>query len=361
MILLKKYLSYIVILVGTCQCAFSQPDSIFTIFQFPPDQIPRIDGDPSDWQIVPEDYSVGMNFLVDDEKIHSQPDPGNLDVKVRVGWVNGMNRLYFLYETYDDYWDFSRTDLHHDIFEVVIDGDRSGGPLIGKFHPKRDSMDKWDLFFSFHGVHAQNYHIFTPAEGQDWCMYWGSQQWLKELPWANSAYSYNFRPGESGKLTLEFWITPFDSAFSDGPSISKQSVLKENKEIGLSWAVIDWDDVNADSNNGFWNLSDDHTMYGNASHLRAFRLMPLEKEFREKIKADWSYKIPDMNQRLVAFKDLSEGNITSWKWDFGDGSLSEEQNPIHTYKQAGKYIVTLYVEGTEGRARMAKVWDVVVR
>jgi len=359
--LLLKSLFCIIVVTGILNNLSAQSANAFKIFQFPPDQIPRIDGNTDDWQIFPEDYCIGTKYLVDDEKIHSQPDSGNLDVKVRVGWVKGMNRLYFLYEAYDNYWDFSRTNLHHDIFEIVVDGDKSGGPLIEQFHPERDSLDKWDLFFSFHGVHAQNYHIYTPAEGQDWCMFWGSQQWLKKLPYANSAFSYDFKPGEAGKLILEFWITPFDSAYSEGPSLSIESSLTENEEIGLSWAIIDWDEVNADNNNGFWNLSDDHTMYGNASHLRTFRLMPLEEEFRNKLKANWSFKVIDMNKRLVEFHDLSEGEITSWKWDFGDGTVSEEQNPVHTYKKAGLYIVTLYVEGPEGQSRMAKVWDVAVR
>jgi hypothetical protein len=34
------------------------------------------------------------------------PDPKNLEVKVKVDWIKGINRLYFLYEAYDDYWDF---------------------------------------------------------------------------------------------------------------------------------------------------------------------------------------------------------------------------------------------------------------
>jgi hypothetical protein len=359
--LLVRSLFCIVVFFGTVLNVLSQSDNLFKIYQFPPDHIPRIDGKTDDWQIVTESYCIGMNFLVDDEKIHPEPDSSNLNVKVRVGWVKGMNRLYFLYEAYDDYWDFSHTGLHHDIFEVVVDGDMSGGPFIEQFHPGRDSLYKWDLYFSFHGVHAQNYHIFTPAEGKDWCMLWGSQQWLKELPYANYAFSYDFRPGESGKLILEFWITPFDTAHSEGPALSKESILSENKEIGLSWAVIDWDDVDADSNNGFWNLSDEHTMYGNASYLKPFRLMPLEEEFISKFKADWSFKIIDMNRRKVEFIDLSDGEISSWKWDFGDGAVSEEQNPIHTYSQPGTYIVTLWIEGPAGKARMARVWDVVVR
>jgi PKD repeat protein len=68
-----------------------------------------------------------------------------------------------------------------------------------------------------------------------------------------------------------------------------------------------------------------------------------------------------MDRRLVAFKDLSVGKVTSWSWDFGDGETSTEQNPIHTYKRPGHFVVVLNVEGPAGNARRAKVWDVVLK
>jgi hypothetical protein len=342
--------------------ALERTNVTFKVFQFPPDRIPCIDGKTNDWDIVPEDYVIGTDQLVDDTKRHRAPDPKTLDVRVRVGWVKGLNRLYFLYEAYDDYWDFALPGLHNDTFEVVVDGDLSGGPFIERFHPNRDILGEWDAYFSFQGVHAQNYHIFTPAEGKDWAMVWGPAQWLKELPYANAAYDYHFKPGESGRLVLEFWITPFDYAGAEGPPRAVESVLRENKIIGLSWAVIDYDDVHSgDTNNGFWNLSSKHTMYGNASELVGFKLMPLEPRFRKPLQAQWSFKVVDMDRRLVAFKDLSEGRITSWKWDFGDGETSTESNPLHAYQAAGKYVVVLWVEGPEGKSRRAKVWDVAVK
>jgi hypothetical protein len=246
--------------------------------------------------------------------------------------------------------------------ELVVDGDLSGGPLITKFATNRDTMGEWETYFTLQGTQAQNYHIFTPAEGKDWCMVWGPNQWIKELPYANAAYSYNFKPGEPGHLVLEFWITPFDYAGAEGPQRAVESVLKENKIIGLSWAVIDYDDVNSGTtNNGFWNLSRHHTMYGNADYLVGFKLMPLEPQFVKPIEAQWSFQVVDMARRLVAFKDESVGKITSWKWDFGDGETSTEQNPVHAYKQADHYVVVLWVEGLAGKSRRAKVWDVAVK
>ena len=42
-------------------------------------------------------------------------------------------------------------------------------------------------------------------------------------------------------------------------------------------------------------------------------------------------------------------NITSWNWDFGDGIISTEQNPMHTFPAPGNYIVTLTVSDENGK------------
>ncbi|MFV5688035.1 PKD domain-containing protein [Flavobacterium sp. ZT3R25] len=355
----KSFLSLVVLILFGVQ-AWSQENRSFKIFQFPANKIPTIDGNSDDWKIVPDSYAVGMGELWDDSGKQTKADPKNLDVSVIVAWVKGLNRLYFLYEAYDNYWDFSLTGLHNDIFEVTVDGDQSGGPFIDRFHPNKSLTNTMDAYFSYHGVQAQNYHIFTPSEGKDWALAWGSQPWIKELPYANAATHYNFKTGESGKLTLEFWITPFDYAGND-PERAIESLLEENKNIGLCWAIIDYDDVNKEANNGFWNLSKEHTMYGNASYSLPFKLMPLEDQFKKGIAAKWSFNVVDMDRRMVAFINKSEGEIKSWKWDFGDGTTSSEQNPIHQYKEAGKYIVVLNIEGPKGKSRLSKVWDVAVK
>ncbi len=338
----------------------ARPDIEFKIFQFPANKIPRIDGNPDDWSFVPESYSIGMDQLRETVAgIGDKRDPENLDVQVKVGWVKGQNHLYFLYEASDNFWDFSSPDLHNDIFEVVIDGDLSGGPLIRQMHPNAKLRGKLATHFLFHGVHAQNYHIFTPAEGKDWAMVWGSQPWIKQLPYANAAYQYNFKHGESGKLVLEFFVTPFDYAPPDR-SRAVQTNLLENKVIGMSWAILDYDDEQSKRYSAFWNLSHKTTMYGDASDLTAFRLMPIEKSLRKPIEADWSFHVISQKDRLVAFRDRSYGDITSWSWKFGDGETSSERHPIHHYKKAGEFVVTLNVEGPKGKSRRAKVWDVTL-
>jgi PKD domain len=347
---------------GRPASALERADANFKIFQFPAGKIPQIDGKADDWAIVPDDYIIGSDQLHGDSgaALGKSPDPKSLDVKIRVGWVKGLNRLYFLYEAYDDYWDFSRPGLQNDTFELAVDGDRSGGPFIDRFHPDKGISPR-EAWFSFQGNHAQNYHIFVPAEGKDWCMAWGPQAaWIKKMPYSNVAYSYTVKPGEAGRVTMEFWITPFDYAAAEGPGRSVESVLTENKIIGMAWAIMDYDDVNSGAHS-FWNLSPKHTMYGQASELCAFKLMPLEPQFQKAIEADWSFTIRNLDRREVAFQDESIGKITSWKWDFGDGKTSDEQDPVHTYEKTGQYVVVLNVEGPAGKSRRSKVWDVTLR
>lgn len=50
----------------------------------------------------------------------------------------------------------------------------------------------------------------------------------------------------------------------------------------------------------------------------------------------------------VQFSDKSTGNPKTWLWNFGDGTTSTEQNPIHTYNLSGRYDVTLQVSNAVG-------------
>ena len=50
----------------------------------------------------------------------------------------------------------------------------------------------------------------------------------------------------------------------------------------------------------------------------------------------------------VSFQDRSMGNPVYWNWNFGDGSSSHDQNPVHTYMGIGRYTVTLEVSSQNG-------------
>ncbi len=49
----------------------------------------------------------------------------------------------------------------------------------------------------------------------------------------------------------------------------------------------------------------------------------------------------------VQFTDISY-NATGWNWDFGDGTDSTEQSPMHTYFAAGNHTVNMTVSNANG-------------
>ena len=50
----------------------------------------------------------------------------------------------------------------------------------------------------------------------------------------------------------------------------------------------------------------------------------------------------------VKFTDTSTNSPDKWKWDFGDGNTSTEQNPVHTFSSEGTYNVTLIATNAAG-------------
>jgi hypothetical protein len=245
------------------------------------------------------------------------------------------------------------------MFELVVDADLSGGAFIYKQNANLSKVPKNEMYFKAHGATAQNYHVFMPAKDKDWAMLWGNTPWLKEFPYSLSATKYNFKNGDSGRLQMEFYITPYDFASFDGPQNSIESKLKENTLIGMSWSMLDFD--TAKVCHAFRNLSHDLRMINNADYLCAFRLMPLEEKCRKLIDANWSFVTENREKRVIQFYDKSIGNITKWYWDFGDGTSSEEKNPIHQYKEGKEWAVVLTVEGPAGKSIRSKVWDVVTQ
>ena len=345
---------------GWILVSFARPGVEFGIYQFPRERTPSIDGDFSDWDMVPDSFIIGSDQLINTVFAEDKAqDPADYDLKVKVGWVNGLNRLYFYVEAYDDYWDFADPGLDQDLFELVVDADLSGGNFIAASNPHRDRLSVEELYYKGHGAHAQNYHIFTPARNKDWAMIWGNTPWIKDFPHMQVAYDHHLEPGDSGTLRMEFYITPFDYAAYEGYDRSVVSELRENELIGLSWLTIEYD--GRGKKETFRNLAHDIRMIRDASYLCAFRLLPLEEKFRKAIDANWTFKEIDRDLRIIQFMDRSDGDISSWHWDFGDGNSSLLQHPQHVYATEGNWTVVLTVEGPEGKSIRSKVWDVVTK
>ena len=62
----------------------------------------------------------------------------------------------------------------------------------------------------------------------------------------------------------------------------------------------------------------------------------------------------------VDFSDVSDGEPTTWTWNFGDGTTSTEQNPSHTYAGVGSYDVTLTVGDGESTRTLTRTSFITV-
>ena len=287
------------------------------------DKIPRIDGDTSDWSMVPESYSIGMDQLKETVKGRGfNYDKKDLDVKVKVGWVKGLNRLYFLYEAYDNFWDFDDHSLHNDIFELVVDGDLSGGPLITRAASEFEADRRAMRSSSFTACTRRTITSSRRAGAR-----------TGRSSGAASRGSRNCRGPTPPTTTISSTANPASSFSSSGSrrSTMRPSTVRsapwsrssiENKLIGMSWAVLDYDGAEGERLQGILESLAQDDMYGNADELVAFRLMPLEESLRKPIDAHWSFQVA---QPWIA-ASLSRtiyGQITSWRWDFGDGKSSD--------------------------------------
>lgn len=56
----------------------------------------------------------------------------------------------------------------------------------------------------------------------------------------------------------------------------------------------------------------------------------------------------------VQFHETTLGNVSTWKWNFGDNKTSSDKNPIHTYTRPGKYNVTLTCTNQAGISSITK-------
>ncbi len=84
--------------------------------------------------------------------------------------------------------------------------------------------------------------------------------------------------------------------------------------------------------------------------------VPAEPPIARFIANTTSGKVP----LAVGFTDQSTGSPDGWAWDFGDGSTSSAQNPVHTYTSPGTYTVRFVASNGAGSNSETKVYYITV-
>jgi PKD repeat protein len=130
-------------------------------------------------------------------------------------------------------------------------------------------------------------------------------------------FKYSFSDISMGDANTWYWD------FGDGNSSSDQNPEHTFTEEGFYLVCLSISDSSGSC--------EDRTCYG----------VMVTGEFP--CQADFDYTIAPEDPLSVQFTDASSGTVGFRLWDFGDGNLAMEQNPLHTYTTGGIYNVCLHV------------------
>jgi len=70
--------------------------------------------------------------------------------------------------------------------------------------------------------------------------------------------------------------------------------------------------------------------------------------------ANFSYTAEEMSPPFDISFENSSKQADTFRWDFGDGSSSNERNPTHTYTRGGAFTVSLRASGRGGEHTVSK-------
>lgn len=64
---------------------------------------------------------------------------------------------------------------------------------------------------------------------------------------------------------------------------------------------------------------------------------------------DFTYEpVPTETGKVIHFTGFADGNVSEWRWSFGDGSIAYGRSVSHVYKNFGNYTVYLFVKYANG-------------
>lgn len=144
-------------------------------------------------------------------------------------------------------------------------------------------------------------------------------------------------PGESTQLPpsagFSFACTGLDCSFSDSSSDSDGTISAWNWDFGDGSASTAQNPAHSYAAGGSYSVTLKVT---DNDGLTASVIKNLSVSAPNTApSADFSTSCTDLDCRFSDLSSDSDGSVTSWSWNFGDGSTSTAQNPAHSYASAG--------------------------
>lgn len=236
------------------------PGELFFAVQFPDNAVPAMDGNISDWAIVPADPYTVRNDRLYSPVADIQPvgrgeiDASDINIRHLIGWNDRRNKLYFMTEVFDNVHNADREDpaafWSDDAWEVEVDPDHTPTEehnLEGQ--PVNNISYKWAV-----PPVDGSYQYYRPLANLTWLV--DGSEWVD--------FGWGFEGEQFGESTYhyELAITPIQSMPNDeATALDGVQVhdLEENEIFHLSVTVGDFDEpcteCALESYQGFWTMS----------------------------------------------------------------------------------------------------------
>jgi PKD repeat protein len=143
----------------------------------------------------------------------------------------------------------------------------------------------------------------------------------------NTGYGYggvSDYDGPDNRYAREF----FDALFSPYEGISRIGIANQDSKEDNIWHI---DEAGKEMYHVYYSTM----LFGDP-------YVEIKGAENTNVDFSWSPEYPETFEE-ISFIDQSTGYISSKQWDFGDGNISYEDNPIHYYSTEGIYSVTLTI------------------
>lgn len=148
---------------------------------------------------------------------------------------------------------------------------------------------------------------------------------IVDIPGTPGTHTFSFM---DASWVLEGEITSWSWDFGDGTTSTDQNPTHEYTESGI-FTILLTIESSMDCSSTF----EEHICVGDGGFIDDYDCQAI---FFFEQESGLSYN----------FQDFSFEAPSTWAWDFGDGTISDEQNPSHTYEAEGLYVVSLTI-GTD--------------
>lgn len=262
----------------------AQEDLLYFVVQFPDENVPIIDGNLDEWEVLRG--MPGYEIITEDLYEHKAGmgiagagvDPADFTAWLLVGWNERTNKLYVGCRTYDNVHvvtSASDADLLsdptlmrlQDDFEIMIDIDDSGGQYWGFEGLTEEELKRRS------GAQATGYAYAYPSQDGVHAVSFNAATWDVGVPYQEYAFD-----SDAGTTTYEIMLTPWMDFHWMGPEESIEGDLTQGEIIGLEFSYGDFDDPeNPTKYHAFWTVSGQEETFTFADRFADFLLTPLDE------------------------------------------------------------------------------------